>query len=711
MHLISLDVRSFDSCVETLLEDALDFMEAPWPVLDPALVGFLQSTFHSTRNLQCAFDNVADCCNLIQSRFPDMIDEDLRNAAAVLLAWKDGHARDFKRARLSVVGEVFARLPAPVATDLGESFSNISKTSCVLLLEAHLKKKQRNYKSEPGDARAKRFEHEKRKYTLLLSNLFKEASLPVVDHINVLGNAESAWYHLFAARRGNTLKNRYKSWKPFRDWLEVNRARVFPVGVKDVIDYIEQRLEDGCGKTVPETFSVSLHFMESLGRVPDVDRISNDELWKNHVKSWSAELALDAPPRKPAEMFTIAMVISLELFVIDEASYLRCLSWVVLCMVWASLRCDDVQAVIPHRMMLSNFGLRMVLAKTKTSGHDKVQKEVQAFVHRLASLTGADWLGVGFALWTEPPYNFRRDFLVMEPANNLEAPKRRFLTVEKLSTFIRLLLGQLRVPRRTRGGWEVVPNLLLLPDGLEKHFSGHSPRNFMTSVAAVLGYGRDQRAYLGRWAMGMSASEEYVRTSRQVVLSIQRAVNRSIVEGREIEYFEDEAIEALAKTAEDMGYNPLRIKKRHSCMSRATGKNSIGGTYPALVLPIDGIEDWEEIPETPDELIVTDESNAVSSGQVVDESSFKFFVTISRRQGVRRLHLVGCYVKPSRCSEVRYSNEIGTDDFDSVCRSCKKKMLAESGREQQDESSSTASSSSTEPSDAFPVASDNELEL
>ena len=233
----------------------------------------------------------------------------------------------------------------------------------------------------------------------------------------------------------------------------------------------------------------------------------------------------------------------------------------------------------------------------------------------------------------------------------------------------------------------------------------------MTSVAAVLGYGKDQRAYLGRWAMGMSASEEYVRTSRQVVLSIQRAVNRSIVEGREVEYFEDEAIESLAKTAEDMGFNPLRIKKRHTCMSRTTGKNSIGGTYPALMLPIDGVEDWEEIPETPAELIVTDESNAVATGQVVDESSFKFFITISRRQGMRRLHLVGCYVKPSRCSEVRYSNEVGADDFDSVCRSCKKKMLAESGRDPQDESSSTASSSSTEPSDAIHDASDNEIRL
>ena len=302
-------------------------MEAPWPVLDPAVAGFLQSIFPSTRILQCAFETIEDCCSLIQSRFPDMLDEDLRDSAAILVTWKDEHARSFKRARLAVVD--------PAAVDLSESFNNISKTSCVLLLEAHLKKKQRNFKSEPGEARAKRFEREKKKYTLLLSNLFKEASLPVVEHINVLGNVESAWYHLFAARRGNTLKNRYKSWKPFRDWLEVNRARVFPAGIKDAIGYIEQRLEDGCGKTVPESFSVALHFMESLGRVPDADRISNDELWRNHVKSWTAELALDAPPRKPAEMFTVSMIISLELFVIDDTapSFLRCLSWVVLCMV------------------------------------------------------------------------------------------------------------------------------------------------------------------------------------------------------------------------------------------------------------------------------------------------------------------------------------------------------------------------------------------
>ena len=686
------------------LEDALlEYnMEAPWPGLEPAVLGFLQSIFPTTRNLQAAFETVDDCCELVASKFPDMIDEDLRNIAASLIAWKEDHSRSFKRARTAAVEKALIHLPGGKPIDLHESYSNISKTSCVMLLEAHLKKRQKSYKAEVGDARAKRFELEKKKYSLLFSNFFKEAKLPIVDHISVLGNVETAWYHLFAARRGNTLKNRYKAWKPFRDWLEVNRARTFPLGVKDAIDYMESRIEDGCGKTVPESFSVALHFVETLGRVPEVDRISGDELWKNHVKSWTAELAQDAPPRKPAEMFTVAMIISLELVVVDESSpsFIRCLSWVVLCMVWASLRCDDVQSILPHRLMLSNFGLRMVLAKTKTTGHDKAQKEVQAFVHRLASLTGADWLGVGFSLWSEPPYNFKRDFLVMEPAGNFDGPKKRFMTVENLSSYIKMLLGQLKVPRRTAAGWELVPTLLLLPDGLESHFSGHSARNFMTSVAAVLGYGRDARAYLGRWAMGMTSSEEYVRTSRQVVLGIQRAVNKSIVEGRDVEYFEDEAIEALAKTAEDHGFNPLRIKRRHICMNNFTGKNSLGGTYPALSLEIEGIEEWQEIPDDPEDLLVITETAGASAnmGTSYDESAYKFFVTVSRRQGMRRLHLEGCFVKPSRCSEVRYSNEVGAEDFDSICRSCKKKMLSEGGKDTPEESSSTASSSSTESS-------------
>ena len=40
-------------------------------------------------------------------------------------------------------------------------------------------------------------------------------------------------------------------------------------------------------------------------------------------------------------------------------------------------------------------------------------------------------------------------------------------------------------------------------------------------------------------------------------------------------------------------------------------------------------------------------------------------------------------------------DEVEADDFDSICRACKRKMLAENGKDENPESSSTASSSST----------------
>ena len=64
-------------------------------------------------------------------------------------------------------------------------------------------------------------------------------------------------------------------------------------------------------------------------------------------ESWSAELSAEAPAKKPAEMYTVAMVLSLELVVVDTHApvFQRALAWVVLCMTWGAMRCDDVQAV------------------------------------------------------------------------------------------------------------------------------------------------------------------------------------------------------------------------------------------------------------------------------------------------------------------------------------------------------------------------------
>ena len=157
-------------------------------------------------------------------------------------------------------------------------------------------------------------------------------------------------------------------WRPFEQWLEWNRGYIYPSDVKDLIDYMQHRVDDGCGRTVPQALHAALVLIEQTGGVPESARLSDDHLWKGHVKSWGAELAMDAPPRKPAEMYITAMLIALELCVVSETEtfFDRALAWVVLCMIWGAMRCEDVQAVLPNRMVLSNYGLRLVLGKSKT---------------------------------------------------------------------------------------------------------------------------------------------------------------------------------------------------------------------------------------------------------------------------------------------------------------------------------------------------------
>ena len=658
-----------------------------------------QRYYKSPLSLQAAFDSDTDCLDMVQSLFPDMVDEHARNLTATLMLWQVDSAPAFKRLRVGAVSSSLFRLPPASSADIQSSYLSITQSSAFSVLELAAKKKQRKYKDEPHDARAKKVDSERRKYSLLLANVIKSADLPVVKLVETLDDPSSAWVHLFAARRANTLKNRYKSWKPFETWLELHHGRLFPESCKDVIDYMQFRVDDGCGKTIPESFSVVLNMLEVLGRVPEDQQISKDPLWTGHIKSWTAEISADSPPRKPAEMYTVAMILSLELTVEDESQPIfgRALAWVILVMVWAALRCDDVQSILPHRTILTNYGLKVVMGKTKTTGPDKPQKEIAAFVYRDISLSGTDWLGIGYRIWDSELFTYRRDYLVMQPKRDWHGIRRKFASPSDLSSMIQKLLGDLKVPVRRLAYWELMHTALLLPDGLETHFSGHSPRNFVTSVAALLGFSKDMRAYLGRWAIGMTSSEEYVRTARQVVYKIQRAVNRSIVEGQEAEYFEDEALDSLCKTAEDNGANPARIRKRHNVMFGITGRHCLGMQYPTLERR-EG--DWIDVGDdfTTETLMleeaVQDQAKVVAK-HVESAETHKYFITISRRAGHRRLHLVGCFVKPSNCCEVRLCSTVTAEEFDSVCRACKKRMLQEAGKDTPEESSSTASSSST----------------
>jgi hypothetical protein len=167
----------------------------------------------------------------------------------------------------------------------------------------YVKQKQKRYKEDPADARAKRSEAERKKYSRLLAQVIIQANLPSVELVKTLEDPCSGWLHLLAARRGNTRKKRYKVWRPIEQWLEWHRGYLHPRGVRDEVDYMQHRVNDGCGKTVPQSLHAALSLIEQLGRVPNDARISEDPEWVGHIKSWSAELSETAEPRKPAEMY------------------------------------------------------------------------------------------------------------------------------------------------------------------------------------------------------------------------------------------------------------------------------------------------------------------------------------------------------------------------------------------------------------------------
>ena len=171
------------------------------------------------------------------------------------------------------------RLPFPGQASVQDEFTKLTRTSANLHFGDCTQNANRGSTErilqmlEP-----KRFDAERKKYSRLLSQIIVQADLPIVALVKTLDDPQAGWLHIFAARRGNTLKNRFKVWQPFRQWLEWHRGYQYPRGVKDAIDYMQHRVSEGCGRSVPQALHTALAVIEQIGRVPDGARISDDPL-------------------------------------------------------------------------------------------------------------------------------------------------------------------------------------------------------------------------------------------------------------------------------------------------------------------------------------------------------------------------------------------------------------------------------------------------
>ena len=409
----------------------------------------------------------------------------------------------------------------------------------------------------------------------------KEANLPATTVAEQTSDPQSTWLRLCGNRRPRTLRQTARAWIKVVEWLNLAFGESWPSSASRIIDYLEERAQEGCGHTVPGSVLASLQLMESIGGVEKEQRLGISPLLNNVVRNLTRQLGADAIPKRTAPMYTVAMVIAAELLVVDEAlgEVVRVLGFIFLVMIWAALRTDDVLWIDRSRFVLSEIGLRGILIRSKTSGAGRRARELPFFVVRTASLSGHDWLGIGVDLYLGISEFFPEVQCLCVPRKGFDGFTRKYLEAATLTGWMHWLALQLRVPKRVGEEWVVDPDDPLIEPDLGTHWSGHSARHCLPSWAAAVGVDSDRRAFIGRWRAGVEVDHNaYVLTARQVVHGVQEEVLRAFCMGNPRRYLEVEVISELVLYGEPCGIPRAEITKRHMIWRR---KES-GGSLPTI---------------------------------------------------------------------------------------------------------------------------------
>ncbi|CAE7244397.1 unnamed protein product [Symbiodinium sp. CCMP2592] len=618
-------------------------MDLDWPPLQGELMTKLKSCFTSPRQLHYDFDDDRGARRLVEILLPGMGASNLQLAVDQLVKWhKEGagvvaHAKRVARAGLmeSLVGQHTVS-----ASATSEAFDRLAHSNPLSLLPAIERARKARENSVDPSKRAAEEKAAKAKYAMLLYNILVEAKTPIVEILKEVADPEEACVRIFGTRRSKTLRNRYHSWNKFGRWLEVSKGRVWPAGLQDLLDYATEAVKEGAGKTTIDAFAAALSVLEQVGRVGEGDMLSRDPTWVSYSKNVTAELVEKGPVLHQAAQPTVAMALSLELYVFDEdrVRYARAMAFVALLMLWGSMRSDDVQCMRPESMRLTIEGLSCKLWKTKTTGPDRRINMVPLFISRKASFSGLDWLKKGHQIWSEIEY--KRDFLVLQASDDWETCGNKGVDASAVSLYVRKIYKELCVPRWAEGRWIQNKERLLLPGDCALHFSGHSARNFLTSIAAAIRVPKDDRDFLGRWKVGGGGSADYTRTARQIVHRIQEQVTEVVLLGRERGYVEADALDALQSFAEERGEIGAVIRARHERATKVGGNPRLGGRYPPLYM--------QSIPGPHVIAEEADEDQRESAAAPKEEA--KYFISVSKKTG-RRLPRPGMAVTEAEMRE------------------------------------------------------------
>ncbi|CAE8728235.1 unnamed protein product [Polarella glacialis] len=569
--------------------------------------------------------------------------------------------------------------------------------------------------AERPDQRAAAEEVERQRWNLQVCQIVIRCDLPVLRVAATSLDPDRALANCTGRARSKTLRKKVRTWLVIENWLKATFGLEWPTLASQMVDYIEDRATEPCGRTVPATAISALRYFEKVGEVECP--MADSALLLSTVSRLEVQLATNSAPTEKAPLYFLSLLVAMELFVacVDFPLYYRAFAWYKLVKVWASLRSDDCMGLQPCHLKSIAGGIEFLLERTKTSGPGRRVRWLKGYVSSKASITGNGWLATGLIIWQGEGFAFDRDYFLPEPNVDFSGCRAKPSDWSSTSARSRALFRELRQVKFDGSTWDwdgVLP-LVLHPQAL-LFWTDHSERNVLTSVAAFLNVSKADRDFLGRWSP--DGSDDYLRTSRQMVHKVQELVAQGI---------RDSFVPGGLDLEDSLGDNGLYEYLLSKGLNEGTARECVKGfTVRRSDPPSDddgcGPGLWEPmLGEVRSKVDLELEENLVSKveetarTEAANSLAPLYFVSFTRKRKFARLHLIsGCPLVPGvSVAAFEYLCTVDELPWNDFCKKCwprgfdasegaADEIMARAGLvpECKESSSSSGSSSTEEPS-------------
>ena len=544
--------------------------------------------------------------------------------------------------------------------------------------------RRRNLSDEEVHARKQREDQQKEYWSRELYLELKKFEAPALQHLEHCVSDRHLHMALAGRTRYNTLKRYVKTWMAFMQWLEAAKGVIdYPVP-GDLVEYLFSRFDEPCGPTIPVLIVKAVTWMERTACVDDRLRVGESQVVLS-VKDYIIEmLSKDSPPKRRAPRYPAVFLESLEAMVENDQLLMgtRAVAWIKLFKIWASLRWDDVQKVVPKELKYYAGRMTTILRITKITGPTKRVQELPVCVSEHAYVTSPFWLKTGFDLF-KTHANFERDYMLPKLNRDWSGFRRSMATYNDVTSYSSYVRKAAKRPGTTEA---------LLDPSLSTFWTEHSERATLPTGLALLRTAKEERDMLGRWKP--DGSDTYIRMYNGVVARLQqqyakavRVNNRTgLLDERDII---ESAISWITDRCEQLPEQQVQLIISH------LEESMHWQVQPGWELAGQVVE--EEISED-----IQSEPNAdvsqVQKLQTEKETRKPLYVVVNSGRRCRRLHKSqgGCWMgrEMSFKSSVEFYQMPEGSAYSHVCKVCWPKTSVTEAIEGSSSSSSTSSSDS-----------------